>query len=378
MSKSTPPETVAFDRGPTPYFHGRERIQSDFRSHIEQAEGIKAGGTTFLIQGAPGSGKTALLYELGKIAEAQDWKVVKIKTSALWDKGKMLRALNLGKWPGIESIRISSPEGVETEVSFGKQTRSLTSTDAIQRRKRKNERLILVMDEAQKLEKSAKDQSSDRREDAKDLLESIHNGELNKRVMLLAAGLGTTMEAFASLGVSRFGEGASVELGTLSKESERAVIYDWLTKKGGTKEDPTAWIDAIARETQGWPRHVHSYAKHAGEFLENSNGVMTPQGLQAVLELGQEGRKQYYKQRIDGIRGNELICLYQPISNLESGSPFNEDLILDPLNKKYGFERAEKIFKKFIDKGILSPVGTMYCVPIPSMHDWMKSELERT
>jgi len=194
--------------------------------------------------------------------------------------------------------------------------------------------------------------------------------------MLLAAGLGTTLEGFASLGISRFGEGASVELGALGKESERAVIHDWLTKKGGARGDPTVWMDAIVQKTNQWPRHVHSYAKHAGEYLEKNGGVMTSQGLKAVMELGQRGRIQYYKQRVVGFEGNELICLYEAIADIESGAPFSEDLILDPLKKKYGFEEAKKVFKKFIDKGIVSPVGGLYSVPIPSMHDWMKLELE--
>lgn len=70
--------------------------------------------------------------------------------------------------------------------------------------------------------------------------------------------------------------------------------------------------------------------------------------------------------------------MYQAIADIESGTPFNEDQILAPLDKKYGPERAEKIFKTFIDKGILSPVDALYSVPIPSVHDWIKSELIQT
>ncbi len=170
-----------------------------------------------------------------------------------------------------------------------------------------------------------------------------------------------------------------MELGALSKESERAVIQDWLVKEGGAKGDPAPWIHAIVQETHGWPRHVHSYAKHAAGHLKEKDGIMTPQGLKIVMELGEEGRKQYYKQRISGLDGNELVCLYEAIAGINSRTPFNKDLVLSPLNKKYESDRAEKIFKKFIDKGVVSVVGTtMYSVPIPSMHDWMRSEFEHT
>jgi len=104
---------------------------------------------------------------------------------------------------------------------------------------------------------------------------------------------------------------------------------------------------------------------------------MTPQGLKTVMELGQKGRKQYYKQRLVDFEGDELICLYESIAGVKSGEPFSKDLIFTPLRDKYGLKEAKKVFKKLIDKGIIALVGGPYSVPIPSMHDWMKEELER-
>ena len=57
-----PPVTAAFDRGPAKYFHGRKQILNDFNELIARAN-LTDSGTTFLIQGAPGAGKTALLAE---------------------------------------------------------------------------------------------------------------------------------------------------------------------------------------------------------------------------------------------------------------------------------------------------------------------------
>jgi len=364
---------MAFDRGPTPYFHGRKRILHDFSHHIERGKREETGGTTFLIQGAPGAGKTALLYECRKLAREHKWQVADIHPDALWSTAGLMRSLGRGeKYKGSEKT---------TQIGFRgfihwiwKSTRSQPDVESIL--KSVDKPLLLVLDEAQTLGTSSKP-SPEQSVHATNTLKEIHNGSLGNPVVLLAAGLGTTLEAFASLGISRFGEGASVELGSLSKEAERAVIYDWLTKKGGAKGDPTAWMDAIVQETNQWPRHVHSYAKHAGEYLEKNGGVMTSQGLKAVMGLGQRGRIQYYKQRIVGFDGDELSCLYGAIAGVESGRLFSKGLIFDPLEKKYGSEEAKKVFKKFTDKGILSPDGTKYCVPIPSMHDWMKSELER-
>ena len=64
-SQRTGPVTAAFDRGPAKYFHGRKQILHDFNELVERATQADSG-TTFLIQGAPGAGKTALLYECGE------------------------------------------------------------------------------------------------------------------------------------------------------------------------------------------------------------------------------------------------------------------------------------------------------------------------
>jgi len=51
------------DRGPAKYFHGRHRILGNFLKLLKKSVNEK-GGSTFLIQGAPGAGKTALLINV--------------------------------------------------------------------------------------------------------------------------------------------------------------------------------------------------------------------------------------------------------------------------------------------------------------------------
>ncbi len=58
---------------------------------------------------------------------------------------------------------------------------------------------------------------------------------------------------------------------------------------------------------------------------------MTHEGLEVVYQMGDERRKAYYKQQVDGIDGDELTCLYEVIAWLRSGTPFNKKLVLDSL-----------------------------------------------
>ncbi len=92
MSRLNPPLTAASDRGPSPYFHGRETILRNFKNLLDRAHTSKTE-TTFLIQGASGAGKSALLYECEKMAKATDWKVSIIAPTALYDGDALVDCL---------------------------------------------------------------------------------------------------------------------------------------------------------------------------------------------------------------------------------------------------------------------------------------------
>ncbi len=98
MSKSTdriPPERLfVSDRGAAKYFHGRKNTLQKFANQIREAN-KKNGGTILLIQATPGAGKTALLAECRRLAEAERWKIARIKPSDLWDTNTLL--LSLGR-----------------------------------------------------------------------------------------------------------------------------------------------------------------------------------------------------------------------------------------------------------------------------------------
>ncbi|MXW33142.1 MAG: ATP-binding protein [Rhodothermaceae bacterium] len=366
------PLSVALDRGATRYFHGRKRILGSFSRYLERAEQIKSGGTTFLIQGAPGVGKTALLDEIALGALRNEWDVVHINLDDLYNPVHM--AQTIGKYYVTRKQTSTKVDVKFLSREYIKDVAGDSSVSQVLEKMRPKRGMVLVLDEAQRI---GRFYATPNEISVLGTLDILHNGRLPHPVFLLAAGLRTTLRAFGSLKISRFAENCVVELGPLSKESERAVILDWLEDYGGVKEDPAAWIDTIAKETYGWPRHVQSYSRHAAEHLKANLGIMMPNGLEAVLELGRKGRKMYYKQRLNDFSGDEVICLTEAIKDVDSGRPFNEGLVVASLSEKYGHEEANKLFQKFLDKGVIESDGFLYSVPIPSMHDWMKSELDQ-
>ncbi len=84
--------TAARDRGPSPYFHGRKAIRRDFVELLKRSKDTDTG-TTFLIQGAPGAGKTALLHELNTIASGSRWEVVYINVQDLYNPAHLAQPL---------------------------------------------------------------------------------------------------------------------------------------------------------------------------------------------------------------------------------------------------------------------------------------------
>ena len=360
------------DRGPAKYFHGRTEIINTFNSKLKRYQDKKRG-TTFLIQGAPGAGKTALLDVLSKHAKERGWKTAHIYPNALWNphdlspclgkrSGRQITGLGLGG--GIGNIIAAK---LRLEIKPPAQT-------IIKLLQKQKEPLLLVLDEAQALGIKG-GIPDDMKSVVISVLKQIHNGDLGKPVMLLTGGLGTTKAAYGSLGISRFDGDCTVQLGRLGKKSECAVIRDWLIKDGRAKGDPQAWIQSIAEEAHGWPQHIISYIKPALKYLESNNRFMTDEGLKFVLEEGAKYRKMYYQRRADGIDKKKRQILAKIFADVPLGETMYLEDIMSVLENEYTPEVAEKLFKKALERGIIDErKDGDYGIPIPSFHTWLVDE----
>ncbi len=353
------------DRGTAKYFHGRKEILGDFGKLLRYSTQNKSG-TTFVIQGAPGAGKSALLGECEKLAKSQGWKTVEINPPAFWDPSALRDFIGLRKFSITGGSLQIGPKNIASaaiNVDWSRKT-------ILKMLRRGKQPLLLTLDEVQTLG-TVNAPPSDQTGTATNVLDTIHNGKLNKPVILVAAGLGTTVNAFESLGISRFSKECLIELGALSKEAERAIIHDWLTKEGEAKGDPVPWVDAIAQETHGWPQHILSYVDPALEQLEADNRVMTPEGLNAVLEAGRNFRLDYYERRANDFSRKQRHSLAKLIMNVPLGEGLDKEDILSSLTQEYGETEAEKLFNRALHRGVLHRYQGTYVVPIPSMQDWL-------
>ena len=362
------------DRGPAQHFHGRGGILSDFGEVLDWAAQTK-GGTTFLVQGAPGAGKTALLDQCEKLAKQAKWQAATINTAALQDPESLLDCL--GKEGRLDFEKVSGQLGVNLGVKAGVTADFKRSGRTISKILRSQSKpLLLVLDEAQRLGQGeivpAKHKGT-----VSDVMDYIHNGRAGTPVVLLAAGLGRTEQAFAALGVSRFRGGAFADLGSLSEESERAVIRDWLQKDGGANEAPTQWVESIMQETHGWPHHIVSYAYPAAKQLRANDGGATGEGLQITLESGRASRRDYYDRRARDFGEVERRALARAFSDTPSGGSRTRQDIEATLMQDFTEVQARDLFDSAWGKGLLDQRQGRYVIPVPSMQDWLTSNYGR-
>ncbi len=123
------------------------------------------------------------------------------------------------------------------------------------------------------------------------------------------------------------------------------------------------------KETYGWPQHIISYADQAVDQLKSDQYMITNDGLNALLERGRDARAKYYRHLIDVFDGDEILCLTISIVDIQDGKPFTKESVESALNEKFGIHNGTKLFHKFVNEGILTKVGYLYSVPIPSMDE---------
>ena len=360
------------DRGPAKYFHGREEVLG-LCADVRGDAIADRGGTTILVQGSPGAGKTALLYQCALEAEKDDWQVARINGQALYDPAVMTQCLG-------ESYITRKQRGLRSDarlvaIESTKEHAGQASVPQVLKMLASKKGLLLIMDEVQTLRAFA---DGPHTLAAISTLNAIHNGEFGRPVILLAGGLSTSAKAFGELGISRFRGDCLVNLGRLSSAAERAVIRDWLVIDGQAKGDVTPWIEAIAAETYGWPQHIVSFASPGAEVVRHQDGALMAEGLAFVLKEGQRRKTEYYRGRAVGVRNRDVLAMGRLLSSCPVGVEFEEEDIVDALSTRDASDRAREVFDHLLHKGLFARTDRRtYTVPIPSMRDWLVEEYAR-
>ena len=307
------------ERGPPPYFAGRDaelglmrqRLEIALHEHDPGAEGV------LLFTGVPGVGKTRLAkHFVHQQADNTNVKTLVVGTGALASPEGLIRLIGramdaedrFAKAAGMDDKVSGARAGVAGLVSGGftldphrpalKFFHMLHATkDLAIWRKRA---LVLVVDEVQNTDAQAADQ-----------LLTLHKGEHGCPILTIAAGLQHSKSVLSLHGISRM---SHHELGLLSHEETVAAIYRGLSNLGVEVTEDTAGI--LADASMRFPQHVHVHIEAACKVYEERGEIDSPDAIAYVLKIGREARERYYMGRMAAMnRVDELFPLVEYIES---------------------------------------------------------------
>ncbi|MCY4298658.1 MAG: ATP-binding protein [Flavobacteriaceae bacterium] len=358
------------NRGEAEYFHGRYRERNAFSQFLEKSKKNQKG-TSFLIQGPPGVGKTALWHQLAK--DSVGWETIEINPTALYDLKEFRDLLGFQDWKKFyqrEKIHFKAQAlgfGVDVTIPINRHTFQRT-LDQVKRP------IILVLDEAQQLEKYH--QQLEKRLVISEVLKNMHNIKTDDGFMVIFSGLSHTHQMLKDLDISRFASQSIYSLDCIDKLSEKNILKDYLIRGGGIDENHSRlnhWIRQLIQETQGYPEHITAYGQLAEQQLKDHDRSMDESQLNEVLRKGQQSRYEYYTYRWQGLCPQKAQALTFVIQKHQA-IRYHTDVHLLQAFEKEGLspKDASSLFQETIQRGIFAPVpGEQYQIPIPSMVTWV-------
>ncbi len=358
------------ERDKARYFHGRKEEISRFKDLMVESK-IKNIGSSFLVQGSPGVGKTALLEECKKIAKKSRWTIVDIGIGTLMNEIDFFYRITKNKDP---KTVIQSQE-----INLGLWKASLTTKtreeiNYVNEELVKSTPLLLVLDEAQVLGIDGV-VSTENKAKVVEFLKQYHNLQSKKGFIMLFGGLGMTKDILQSFGLSRFNSEYTINLQKLEKQAERNIIEDWIKKEAKAKGNPEDWIDKISTRTYQWPRHIISYCNAIHNQLLDSK-ALSQENLNNVLEKGDALKKVYYEQRCTGLLIEDCEAVASAIKTLPKF--FRKSEVIHFFTKEESLLKPEELFQNCLSRGIFHLNNNrLFSVPIPSFKTWLIDEYSR-
>ena len=388
------------DRSRPVHFSGRLHELDVILSRAEYAQSGSAGSTV-VIQGAPGAGKSTLLDEAARRFEAAgaDRKAIYLGTP--WKRaGESLMLERLAREAFGEpedSFRTTQTlaKGASVSARVANGTRSQTVapppvelTDWVgfenryASRAHEAARTLILVDECQTFES-----------DAGSLLRALHTQNLFP-FLLVCGGLSDTAERLASLGLSRLGNDALIELGELSiDEAGDSALQTlaWTLKNAAeppirhTEAQLERWAGQLSSESLGWPQHLASYMAGAWCSLSDTDTLeLSEANLRIALDQGRRLCSTYYANRLQSAKTDPRVALAVHIELADEGTQDKAyEAIKNAVGKLPEAARAAHEYNHpggpmdcltaMLKAGVVSrsPDGIRMRSPIPTMTDYL-------
>ena len=315
------------DRNRARFFVGREAQIRDIEQACADAfAGFRAGrplaGTTRLIQGAPGAGKTALLSQIAGILESAErerpsaWRrflrkadekeslpgillvdvgdlghaarlVLRIAERLDPKKARKLRqtgSRNIGVQAGTDGFGASGGETVATAPPQA----DFAELGALFPPKDWSGPLCLMVDEVQMLQA-----------EQAPVLQSLHLATAGLPIVPVLAGLANARDVLARCGISRLNEDSVHALGRLEAGEPAEAVCEMLAafRVETAGADTERWAARLEEHSDGWPQHLQNAMRSLAEALIEMNGMLAGVDEAAVFARARERRLRAYRAR---------------------------------------------------------------------------------
>ena len=337
------------DRNRARFFVGREAQIRDIEQVCADAfAGFRAGrplaGTTRLIQGAPGAGKTALLSHMDDVFSSAR------EPGGLWSR-LFGRAPNRSTQPMtllIERTALANPAdaalriaecldsgraqqlrqtlgrsvGANVGAAIGATVATAPSPPSFAELRRLfppqdwKRPLCLMVDEVQNLES-----------DEVGTLENLHLATAGLPIVPVLAGLANARDVLARRGISRLNEDGVHTLGRLETGEPAEAVQRMLNAYGVETAgvDAERWAAHLEEHSDGWPQHLQNAMRSLAEALFEANGVLAAVDEAAVSAGSLEHRMRAYRARRSPRMQEAVFLLARVMAGVpESGLRRNE------------------------------------------------------
>ena len=376
------------DRRLTKTFVGRESEMHRVREVVDEVVSIKrdgegrpAAGSTMLITGVPGAGKTALLDKM-----KEDWKrwapestkplAAEIPLDALGNRRAFVDSV-LKQLPGkagwglldrLSKIGIGA-FGFGIDVELAKREKpEMPETNVFR------QPIVLMIDEVQNV--SAKEHGAR-------LLEELHLGLHGAVIIPVLAGLANSKAVIEAAGVSRLYSRSVLVPGALDRDEvvESVSLFMDVFR---LEDDRHFWAERIANWSDGWPIHLHNGLSALAEMLATDavDGVLGRVDAGAVRREAYARRATYYGDRTSGPAGRHRLLLARVMREIPRAGIFNDECeemiakaaakggtggtLPDGMSPKDMFD---EMLRKGLIQGKARDADRFVC-PIPSMQSW--------
>jgi len=297
------------ERSATPFFVGRNSenrlIERACQSALVAAQAGQQHAGAVLIQGAPGAGKTSLLYRAMEswTARGPAPLALVVPRDVLASEERITRLIvqriDAGKEVTLRSTVTQERDGSVKVAGSGVRIKRSAATapppstlewlaNALPARSWARP-LALMIDEVQNL-----------RSEQAAMLMRLHEGSDRLPIQLVMAGLGNSKDILVHHGISRLDNTQVISLGRLKPGEPQQAVKRMLARYRikGSKQAEDDWAHRIEEASDRWPQHLHTSMVALARGLIATGGSLLEVDAEDVIGVASDLRRQAYFARL--------------------------------------------------------------------------------